>query len=248
MIPILDDAPRAHPPAIVIALVAVNVAVFLWMRLLPPQAQTAIVMGYALIPLRYSDPAAARAVGLDPNDWLPLLSNAFLHGGFLHILLNMWTLWVFGPAMEARFGRAGFLGLYLAGGIVASATHLALSWTSAVPALGASGAIAAVLGAYAVTYPRARVILLVPILIFPLFLPVSALFFALVWFLLQLVQGTEALLAPSLAPGIAFWAHVGGFVFGALVAALWHPPQRLATVSWQSAGRGLRRSPWQARR
>jgi len=192
--------------------------VFLWMWSLPARAMQLVTIQYALIPLRYSDPAGARAVGLDPDDWWPFLTNTFMHGGWLHLILNMWTLFIFGPAMEARFGRLGFTALYLSGGVVASLTHLIANLDSAVPALGASGAIAAVIDAYAVVYPRERVLLIIPLGI--LFIPLTApaVLFALIWFGLQVLQGTQDIFAPYLAGGIAWWAHIGGFVFGALVA------------------------------
>ena len=218
MIPISDTAPRASPPTIVLLLITINVVVFLRMRDLPHRELNRVILKYALVPLRYSDPEAARATGLNPDDWWPLLTNTFLHGGWLHLILNMWTLWILGPAMEARCGRMGFLVLYVAGAVVASFTHLVANWHSEIPALRASGAIAAVIAAYAVIYPRQRILLLVPILIFPLFIPVSALVFGFGWFALQVLQGTSGLFAPDMAGGIAWWAHIGGFGFGAVFA------------------------------
>ncbi|MDX8479562.1 rhomboid family intramembrane serine protease [Mesorhizobium sp. VK24D] len=220
MIPIYDTAPRARRPLVVLGLIAINFAIFLWMSGMPERNLNWVLEHFALIPARYSDPRAAMAAGLDPNNYWPLLTNTFLHGGWLHIILNMWSLWIFGPAMEGRCGRLGFLILYAAGAVAASATHLVAYWTSSEPALGASGAIAAVIAAYAVTYPRAQVILLVPILFLPLFIPVSALFFAVFWFAAQILQGTQALFAHSMATDIAWWAHIGGFLFGIVFAKI----------------------------
>jgi membrane associated rhomboid family serine protease len=218
MFPISDTAPRAASPSVVYALILVNTIVFLWMWSLPPHALEVVTVKYALIPLRYADPEGALAVGLDPDNWWPLLTSTFLHGGWLHLILNMWTLWIFGPAMEARYGRLGFALLYLCGGVAASATHLIANFESSTPVLGASGAIAAVLGAYAVIYPHARVLSIIPLgfLFIPLSLP--ALLFALIWFGLQVLQGTHDLFTPSFAGGVAWWAHIGGFLFGALTA------------------------------
>ena len=145
MFPISNSAPRASPAYVITTLILVNTFVFLWMWSLPPRALAQVTFQYALIPLRYADPIDAQAAGLDPNDWWPLLTNTFMHGGWLHLILNMWTLWIFGPAMEADFGRIGFAVLYLCGGVAASATHLVANFTSDIPALGASGAIATVL-------------------------------------------------------------------------------------------------------
>jgi membrane associated rhomboid family serine protease len=252
MFPISDTAPRASPATLVLTLIAVNTVVFLWMWSLPPRALDAVTVEYALIPLRYADPLGARAAGLDPDNWWPLLTNTFMHGGWLHLILNMWTLWIFGPAMEARFGRLGFTVLYLAGGVVASATHLIANYDSPVPALGASGAIATVIAAYAVIYPHARVLLIVPIGF--IFIPLSApaVLFALVWFGMQVLQGTQDLFSPSLAGGVAWWAHIGGFTFGALAALLVRGEDRgrrmAATTQWDARdfrnSRGRFPGPW----
>ncbi|ASY66801.1 rhomboid family serine protease (plasmid) [Sinorhizobium sojae CCBAU 05684] len=222
MIPIYDTAPRARHPVIVYAIIGLNFLIFLWMIGLPEPGLYWVLTRFALIPLRYSEPQLAMAAGLDPDSYWPLLTNAFLHGGWLHIILNMWSLWIFGPAIEARCGRLGFILLYLAGAVAASAAHLLANWTSPVPALGASGAIAAIIAAYAVTYPRAKVILLVPVFFLPLFIPVSALFFAAFWFLIQILQGTQDLFASSMGSGVAWWAHIGGFVLGAVFAKFAH--------------------------
>jgi membrane associated rhomboid family serine protease len=235
MFPITDSAPRAADPLVTYALIMINTLVFVWLWSLPPRGLEIVTLEYALVPLRYTDPIDARAAGLDPDDWWPLITNTFMHGGWLHLILNMWTLWIFGPAMEARFGRLGFAALYLAGGAVASFTHLLANFDSVRPVLGASGAIAAVLAAYAVIYPRERVLLIVPLgfIFIPLWAP--TVLFALIWFGIQVLQGTQVLFAPSLAGGVAWWAHIGGFAFGA-VAAL--PVRR------HVSGRRMRTSQW----
>jgi membrane associated rhomboid family serine protease len=115
MFPISDTAPRASPVVVVITLTLIKTFVFLWMWSLPPRALLQVTFHYALVPLRYTDPVDEQAAGLDPNDWWPLLTNTFMHGGWLHLILNMWTLWIFGPAMEARFGRIGFTVFYPGG-------------------------------------------------------------------------------------------------------------------------------------
>src|SRR5262249_57807242 len=129
----------------------------LWKLRQPPVRPQSGLAHAALIPAGYTDPAAARAVGLDPSNFWPMLTNPFMHGGWLHLISNMWFLWIFGPAMEARFTRLGFFVLYIAGALAASVVHLATHPDSTEPVLGASGAIAAVIGAHAVTYPTARV-------------------------------------------------------------------------------------------
>jgi membrane associated rhomboid family serine protease len=199
-------------------LIAANTFVFLFTLTLPPHALDGLLAHYALIPARYTHPALARAAGLDPHDYWPLVTDAFLHGGWLHIIFNMWFLWIFGPAMEARFGRFWFLVLYFAGALVASGVQVVTHPDSIEPVLGASGAIAAVIAAYAVIYPTERVITIVPIFFIPLFIPVPAILFAGLWFGLQILQGTSELMRPAMGADVAWWAHIGGFAFGALFA------------------------------
>ena len=220
MLPFTDTAPRAARPAAVLVLIAINALVFLWTLGLTPDALNAVLVDYALIPARYTDPELARSVGLNPYDLWPLITDAFLHGGWMHIIFNMWFLWIFGPAMEARFGRIGFLALYLGGAVTANMLHVVTHPGSVAPVLGASGAIAAVIAAYAVIYPTERVITIVPIFFIPLFIPVPAIFFAAIWFVLQIAQGSSEIARPGMAEGVAWWAHIGGFAFGALFALI----------------------------
>ena len=241
MFPFIDTAPRASPPVLTLAFIAINTLVFLWMESLPPATLDQVLVHAALIPVRYTGPLIAQRHGLDPWNWWPLLTKTFMHGGWLHLILNMWFLWIFGPAMEARFGRVGFAVLYLAGGVAASAVHLLTHPLSTTPVLGASGAIAAVIGAHAVAYPRARVITIILIVFIPLFVPLPAVLFAVIWFGLQLLQGTVELASPHMAEGVAWWAHIGGFAFGALFAFAAHapgPPHPVRTTTWSGPMRG----------
>jgi membrane associated rhomboid family serine protease len=233
--PFIDTAPRAARPVVTLAFIAINTLVFLWMRSLPPRTLSWVLAHAALIPAIYTEPGAARSAGLDPTNWWPLLTNTFMHGGWLHLISNMWFLWIFGPAMEARFGRLGYAVLYLAGALAASSLHLLTHPDSTEPVIGASGAIAAVIGAYALTYPTARVVTVILLVFIPLFLPIPALLFAIIWFVLQLMQGSLELMSPNLAPGVAWWAHIGGFGFGALFATIANgigAPSRVRTKSW----------------
>jgi membrane associated rhomboid family serine protease len=241
LFPFIDTAPRASPSVLVLTLIAINVVVFLWMASLPPGALEQVLVHAALIPVRYTEPLIARRNGLDPSNWWPLLTNTFMHGGWLHLILNMWFLWIFGPAMEARFGRIGIAALYLGGAVAASVVHLLTHPLSITPVLGASGAIAAVLGAHAVAYPRARVITIILIVFIPLFVPIPSVLFALIWFALQLLQGASELMSPCMAGGVAWWAHIGGFAFGALFALAAHapgPPRAERTTTWSGPSRG----------
>jgi hypothetical protein len=149
------------------------------------------------------------------SPWLTLLTCIFLHGGWLHFLGNMWFLFIFGDNVEDRLGHVGYLLFYLFCGVAASATHLATDPTSPVPTIGASGAIAGVMGAYFLLYPRAMVLSAVPLFFFLEMVVLPAPIFLGVWFLIQLFQGTS-----GQAAGVAWWAHIGGFAVGYVIAAV----------------------------
>jgi membrane associated rhomboid family serine protease len=219
MFPIHNTVPSRYPPVATWALIAINCAVFLIQVSSSPAELAEILYRYALIPARYADPLPYGGP-LGADDFVPFVTMMFLHGGWLHLILNMWTLWLFAPTIEDRFGHGRFLAFYLSCGIAAAVAHTVFNPTSTVPALGASGAIAGVLGAYFRLFPSSRVIVVVPIVFIPLFFEVPAFVFIGFWFLVQLLQGTVELLAPATAGGVAWWAHVGGFVVG-LVLAPW---------------------------
>jgi membrane associated rhomboid family serine protease len=203
-------------------LIAVNCAIFLVQISLPPAEADAFIARFALIPARYC--CGNSDLGL--ADFLPFFTMMFLHGGWLHLIFNMWALWVFGGPVEDRLGPARYLLLYFACGVIAALTHYQFNPTSAVPALGASGAIAGVMGCYVRLLPFSRLIVVVPILFFPFFFDVPAIFFVGIWFLIQFVQGMGELLTPATAAGIAWWAHVGGFLAGLILGSLLVLPKR----------------------
>ena len=197
-------------------LIACNILVFLWELGLGPGLETR-ALGLAFVPARFfgHDPhageAAARVV--------PLLASMYLHAGWLHLLGNMLYLYIFGDNVEDALGHMPFFLFYTASGVVAALAQAFAAPASKVPMVGASGAIAGVLGAYFVLYPGARVVTLIPIFIFFQIIEVPAFFFLMFWFLLQFVSGALASAAHSgLQGGIAWWAHVGGFVTGLAVA------------------------------
>jgi membrane associated rhomboid family serine protease len=240
--PLRDNVSRTRPPVVVGVLIALNVVAFAYqLGLSGPELQQFLYEN-ALVPRRYFSPAWGWRNGLSPTDLWPFLTNIFLHGGFLHIILNMWSLYIFGPALEDRLGPGRFLGIYLLSGLAASIAHAVFNATSAVPALGASGAIAGIIAAYAVRFPWAWIKVLVPILFIPLFFDVPALVFAGLWFLVQVMQGTSELLMPMQGGGIAWWAHIGGFVAGWLL---------VGPLSRAAGGTGGRRAwynggPWES--
>ncbi len=214
MFPIRDSVIRTRQPVVVWSIIGLNVAAFLYQLTLSAPELQAFLYQHALVPRRYFSPGWGTAHGLSPADLTPFLTNTFLHGGFLHIILNLWTLHIFGPALEDRLGPVRFAILYLLAGIAASVTHALFNAGSGVPVLGASGAIAGVIAAYAVRFPYAWVRVLVPILFIPLFFSIPAMLFAGIWFLMQVVAGTSELFMPMQGGGIAWWAHIGGFVAG----------------------------------
>jgi membrane associated rhomboid family serine protease len=215
MIPIRDSLRSTQTPRVVYALIGVNVLVFLYQIALPEQAGVFLTYQYGVVPMRYSNPYWAYEHGLSSTDYFPFFTGIFLHGGFLHILFNMWTLFIFGSSLEARMGHGPFFFFYMLCGLAASIVHASFNQYSDLPAIGASGAIAGVIGAYAVAFPHARLVL---IFFLPPFLEVRAMWFAVFWFLVQIVQGAEELAKPSMGGGVAWWAHVGGFMTGMALA------------------------------
>lgn len=215
MIPLRDDIPARRVPLVTWGLIAVNVLVFLYQLGLAPRELDALIKLRGLIPARYSHPDLAANAGFPRDGYLSFLTSMFLHGGWLHLIANMWSLWIFGDNVEDRMGRLRFLLFYVVCGLAAGALHFFTNLDSTVPTVGASGAIAGVLGAYLVLYPRARVLTLVPIVFIPLFLEIPAVLFLLVWFGLQLLQAWMGLGGEG--GGVAWWAHVGGFATGLLL-------------------------------
>jgi membrane associated rhomboid family serine protease len=220
MIPIRTTAPTRYPPFVTWTLIGINCFVFFVQLGLTPAELEEFLLRFALIPARYSLQSA-----LTPDDFIPFITMMFLHGGWLHLIMNMWMLWLFGPAVEDRLGHSRFLLFYLGCGIAAALAQMASDPYSVIPALGASGAIAGVLGCTMALFPLSRVIVVVPILFLPLFFEVHAVVFIGLWFLLQILQGTMALLEPS-DGGVAWWAHVGGFIAGLALGSLMVRPER----------------------
>jgi membrane associated rhomboid family serine protease len=213
MLPIKSTAPVRYPPVATWSLIAINCVVFLFETSLSDAQLEEFLSQFALVPSHFADPAGVA-------DYLPFVSNMFLHGGWLHLILNMWTLWLFGPTIEDRFGHGRYLAFYLACGVLASITHAVFNPTSTLPALGASGAIAGVLGCYLRLFPLARVIVLVPILFLPLFFEIYAFVFIGIWIAIQVFQGVLNLVMPATGGGVAWWAHIGGFAGGLAFATL----------------------------
>ena len=217
MIPIGTSVAVRETPGAVIALIVANVMMFLVQTGLPADLAAQFINNNALVPARYLSPGFAAGAGLDPYNYWPLLTSTFMHAGWLHLIINMWTLWVIGRPLEERLGALRFLLFYLGCGVIAGLSHMFSHPSSTVPTLGASGAIAGVLGGYALLYPRSRVHLLSLVLIYPLTYRMQAMVFAAIWFGLQIVYGLAFLVAQQDKTMIAWWAHIGGFLAGILV-------------------------------
>ena len=230
MIPLSDDNPAHRRPIVTVGLIVACCAVFLW-EVAQGDGMGAFLVSYGLIPAVLTGDAVLPPELARVPSAVTLVTSMFLHGGWLHLAGNMLYLWIFGNNTEDRFGHLPFLAFYLACGVAAAGLHILPDPGSRIPLVGASGAISGVLGAYMVLFPHARVLVLVP-LGFMFLQRIRAVWMLAIWFGLQMVS---ALLDPTGEGGVAWWAHVGGFVVGALVAI----PFRLA-----DRRRYRRRGPW----
>lgn len=215
MIPLRDTIPARRFPVVNTVLIGLNVLVFLFESILSPEQLEQVIRIFGVVPTMFWQ-------GDGLGRWLPLFTSMFLHGGWWHLISNMLALYIFGDNVEDRLGHFRYLLFYLFGGLAAGAAHLVAYSGSPLPTVGASGAIATVLGAYLVLYPYARVITLVPVFYFLRIVEVPALIYLGFWFISQLFNGIFALAAADVfqAGGVAWWAHIGGFVFGLAIVRL----------------------------
>lgn len=196
----------------------INFLVFVVTWMLSEEVRVEIFYRYGVIPARYAYPEWAQAVGLNVHDYMPFLTNLFLHGSGLHLLFNLWLLWIFGDNVEDRMGAWRFFGFFLLCGVLANLVHVLLNPAALTPAVGASGAIAGVLAAYFYLFPYAKVI--VWIFPLPLFIPVPAILFLGLWVIFQGYQATTAMATHEPYANIAWWGHLGGFASGFLLFRL----------------------------
>lgn len=216
MIPLRDINPTRSTPVVTYLLIAVNVAIFVFEATLSPLQEKRFVLHYAMVPAL-----------LEHRHFATLFTSMFMHGGFLHLLFNMWSLFIFGDNIEDRLGKLRYLLFYLVCGLGAAVAQFLVDPSSRIPMIGASGAIAGVLAAYLRLFPRARVVTLIPLLIFFFIREIPAVVFILIWFALQVLSGLGSL-APAAAGaqgGVAFFAHIGGFVAGLWLLKLLLPPR-----------------------
>ncbi|HEY9862294.1 MAG TPA: rhomboid family intramembrane serine protease [Candidatus Obscuribacterales bacterium] len=224
MVPLRDDNPTIITPYVTYALIVANILVFLLELSFAPGQLERFFYTWAVVPRQLTASFAGQAISAGPPEWLTLFSSQFLHGGFLHIAGNMLFLWIFGNNVEDRLGHIKYLIFYLACGALAALTQWFFSPNSAIPSLGASGAIAGVMGAYILRYPKASVLTLLPLGFFITTVRIPAFFFLGWWFVQQAFYGAASLNAPANigmeGGGVAYWAHAGGFVFGAILGPL----------------------------
>jgi len=223
MIPIRDAIRSRTFPIINVLIIITNSLVFFWQLSLGPRLREAFLL-YGIVPLRYSDPDLSAQFTLFEQVF-PFITSMFLHGGFFHILGNMWFLYIFGDNIEDRLGHIRYLLFYLLCGIAAGLIHLYTNWGSQIPTIGASGAISGMMGAYLLLYPRSRILTLIPIFFFFQFVEIPAFIFLGYWLLIQLFSAS---LTPKNVGGIAFWAHIGGFVAGLIFIKLFDMIPRMS--------------------
>jgi membrane associated rhomboid family serine protease len=219
MFPLKDNIPAKNFPVVNIGLIVINIVFFVYQVSYGQQVDQ-LIMAFGFIPARFLAQQAENFI--DPTRFLPVFSSMFLHGNLLHLISNMWMLWIFGDNVEDCMGHGRYLLFFLLCGIASVVVQAVSSPGSVVPMIGASGAISGVLGAYFLTYPQARVLTLIPIVIFFYLIELPAYFFLGFWFVMQFVQGSIHSLNSTAtgSGGIAWWAHVGGFVAGVLLLRL----------------------------
>ncbi|HET8666863.1 MAG TPA: rhomboid family intramembrane serine protease [Terriglobales bacterium] len=243
MIPIRDDAPRFATPYVTYFLLGLNVAVFLFELTFGGPQRNQLMFEFGFLPVKITAllsgahgvaiPGATLPVTFQ-TAVVPIFTSMFMHASWLHLIFNMWALWIFGDNIEDYLGHFWYLLFYLVSGLAAAALHTALNPMSAVPSVGASGAIAGVMGAYLILFPSARVTTLVPFF-FLFFVRLPAWLVLGYWFVVQFLSGAATSIAYSnqTGGGVAFWAHVGGFIAGiALIKLFPRRPRRYHFVSW----------------
>jgi membrane associated rhomboid family serine protease len=230
MIPLRDNAAPRRLTPINVALIVANLAVFVYELSLGPRVAE-FVERFALVPAAVTRALSSNAYR-DAGTLAPLMTTVtsmFIHGGLWHVAGNMLYLFIFGAAVEYRMGAVRYLSFYFAAGIAAALATVWIAPTSSVPVIGASGAIAGVLGAYFILYPRGRILTILPIFIFIQFIEIPAVIYLFVWFAVQLYAGLQQSGRAAVMGGVAWWAHVGGFMFGVALApmlAIHRPPRR----------------------
>jgi len=234
MIPIKDDIPSQSYPIVNVTLIIINIIAFIYELSLGEELQN-LFNEYGIIPLKYFYEGIENVDGTviyfsTYERIIPIFTSMFLHGGWLHLISNMLYLWIFGDNVEDRMGHFRYLVFYILCGVAAAFAHIITNQNSEIPTIGASGAIAGVLGGYLILYPFARIIVIFPIFFFLQLLKLPALLVLGFWFITQIFQGTLSLNVESSASGgVAWWAHIGGFIFGLIAINFFQKQSRKPT-------------------
>jgi membrane associated rhomboid family serine protease len=226
MFPIRDNVPSRTYPVVTVGLIVVNVMVFIVEVAMGARGLQRFAYSHGLIPVYVT--AYGSGVGVSAGQaFLPFFSAIFLHGGWLHLIGNMWYLWIFGDNVEDRLGHVRFLVFFILCGVIGNIAHYAFNHMSEVPAIGASGAVAGVLGVYLISYPGARILTLIPIFFFIQFVELPALIVLGFWFVLQFLNGLGSVVVSTATGGVAWWAHIGGFLGGIVIFRLFRPSPKV---------------------
>jgi rhomboid family protein len=232
MIPLNDNVRRQTFWVSTLALIALNTAVFIYELSLGPSINR-FILTFGLIPARYTTSHGVILITSFTAFVVPVFTSMFIHGGWLHLIGNMLFLFVFGRSIEDRYGHSQFLLLYLLSGFGAAVIDILFNMGSRVPTIGASGAIAGVLGAYLVSFPTARITTLIPLIIFFFTIRIPAVLILVYWFAIQFAAGYQTMAIESATKGgVAWWAHVGGFILGMLLALAMPEQQRRDVQVW----------------
>ncbi len=199
---------------------AICIGIFFLMKMMPDETVRQLTYLYGMVPIRYSNPEWATAFGLPPDYNLSFFTSLFIHGGWIHIIINMWFIWIFSKNIEDSMGHGKFLIFYLLCGLFATVVQWYFDPDLMIPVVGASGAIAGVLGAYFFIYPYAKVVIWFPLFLLPIFFELPAIAFLGFWVIIQIQKATTAMMFDSVTADVAWWAHLGGFIAGAMLHPL----------------------------
>lgn len=227
MFPIRDTIRSRSFPLVNYAIIALNVLVFLFQASLSERGFYLLVQWFGLTPAQFSL--------FLPLQWITIFTSMFMHGGWFHLISNMWTLYIFGDNVEDRMGSARYLAFYLLSGSVAALAHILASPDANLPTVGASGAVAGVLGAYFLLFPSARVTTFIPVLFLPWFIDIPAFVYLGIWFFSQV--GNGLMVGGEMMGGIAWWAHIGGFAFGVVLVRVFAPRRAQVEVTYHQGQR-----------
>ena len=220
MIPIKDNIFCKTTPYVSWVIMAICIGIFVSMRMMSDETVRQLTYLYGMVPIRYSNPEWATAFGLPPDRYLSFLTSLFLHGGWLHIIINMWFIWIFAKNIEDKMGHGKFLIFYLVCGLFATIVQWYFDPELMIPVVGASGAIAGILGVYFFIFPYARIVIWFPLFLLPIFFELPAIAFLGFWIIIQLQKATTSMMFDNVTADVAWWAHLGGFIAGAILHPL----------------------------